>query len=126
MIWALRKLLESRRIHKTKAGGNCYCRAISYALAGSEDSHELIQQKIVYHISNDINEKLKHDINQSVNAYLRESSMNSYGTWATDVDMLLLLYQPCSSVNSGCPGPESSILVSFRWACPISSHVTDY
>ena len=26
--------------------------------------------------------------------------------------------QPSSSVNSGCPGPESSILVSSRWACP--------
>ena len=25
--------------------------------------------------------------------------------------------QPSSSVNSGCPGPESSILVSSRWAC---------
>ena len=33
--------------------------------------------------------------------------------------------QPSSSVNSGCPGPESSILVSSRWACPISSQVTD-
>ena len=29
--------------------------------------------------------------------------------------------QPSSSVNSGCPDLESSILVSSRWACPISS-----
>ena len=34
--------------------------------------------------------------------------------------------QPSSSVNSGCSGPESSILVSSRWACPISSQVTDH
>ena len=34
--------------------------------------------------------------------------------------------QPSSSVNSGCPGPESSVLVSSRWACPISSQVTGY
>ena len=34
--------------------------------------------------------------------------------------------QPSSSVNSGCPGPEGSILVSSRWACPISSQVTDH
>ena len=34
--------------------------------------------------------------------------------------------QPSSSVSSGCPGPESSILVSSRWACPISSQVTDH
>ena len=34
--------------------------------------------------------------------------------------------QPSSSVNSGCPGPESSILVSSRWACAISSQVTDH
>ena len=35
-------------------------------------------------------------------------------------------FQPSSSVNSGCPGTESSILVSSRWACPISSQVTDH
>ena len=34
--------------------------------------------------------------------------------------------QPSSSVNPGCPGPESSALVSSRWACPISSQVTDH
>ena len=34
--------------------------------------------------------------------------------------------QPSSSVNSGCPGPESSVLVSSRWACPISSQVTGH
>ena len=34
--------------------------------------------------------------------------------------------QPSSSVSSGCPGPESSILVSSGWACPISSQVTDH
>ena len=38
---------------------------------------------------------------------------------------MLLLYAH-SSVNSGCPGPESSILVLSRWACPISSQVTDH
>ena len=34
--------------------------------------------------------------------------------------------QPSSSVNSGCPDPERSILVSSRWACSISSQVTDH
>ena len=34
--------------------------------------------------------------------------------------------QSSSSVNSGCPGPESSILVSSRWACLICSQVTDH
>ena len=33
--------------------------------------------------------------------------------------------QPFSSVNSGCPGPESSVPVLYRWVCPISSQVTD-
>ena len=39
-------------------------------------------------MSNDINEKLKDYLNQSVNDYLRESSMNSNGTWATDAEMM--------------------------------------
>ena len=29
--------------------------------------------------------------------------------------------QPSSSVNPGCPGPESSVPVSSRLTCPISS-----
>ena len=39
-------------------------------------------------MSNDINETLKDYLNQSVNDYHRESSMNSYGTWTTDAEML--------------------------------------
>ena len=34
--------------------------------------------------------------------------------------------QPSSSANPGCPGPESSVTVSSRLACPISSQVTDH
>ena len=34
--------------------------------------------------------------------------------------------QPSSSVNPGCPSPESSVAVLSRLACPISSHVTDH
>ena len=34
--------------------------------------------------------------------------------------------QPSSSANPGCPGPESSVPVSSRLACPTSSHVTDH
>ena len=34
--------------------------------------------------------------------------------------------QPSSSANPGCPGPESSVSVSSRLACPISSQVTDH
>ena len=44
----------------------------------------------------------------------------------TDAVVVVCPLQPSSSVNSGCPGPESSILVSSRWACPISSQVTDH
>ena len=40
-------------------------------------------------MSNDINEKLKDYLNQSVNDYLRERYMNSNGTWATDAEMIV-------------------------------------
>ena len=39
------------------------------------------------HTSNDINEKAIY-LNRSVNDYLRESSMNFYGTWVTDAEMM--------------------------------------
>ena len=42
------------------------------------------------------------------------------------VGVVVFPLQPSSSVNSGFPGPESSILVSSRWDCPISSQVTDH
>ena len=34
--------------------------------------------------------------------------------------------QPSSSANPGCPGPECSVPVSSRLACPKSSQVTDH
>ena len=34
--------------------------------------------------------------------------------------------QPSSSVKPGCLGPESSVPVSSRLACPISSQMTDH
>ena len=43
-----------------------------------------------------------------------------------EVVVVVCPLQPSSSVNSGCPGPESSVLVSSRWACPISSQVTGH
>ena len=54
---------------------------------------------------------------------------NSYTNISSSEERLVVVVcplQPSSSVNSGCPGPESSILVSSRWACPISSQVTDH
>ena len=41
-----------------------------------------------------------------------------------DVVVVVCPLQPSSSVNPGCPGPESSVPVSSRLACPISSQVT--
>ena len=69
-----------------KVDGNCHFWAIRYALIGSKDSHELIRHNIVNHMSNDI--KLKDYLNQSVNDYLRENSINSYGTWATNAEII--------------------------------------
>ena len=44
------------------------------------------------------------------------------------VTMLLLydLFNHPRLLISGCPGPESSILVSSRWACPFISQETDH
>ena len=39
-------------------------------------------------MSDDIKEKLKDYLNQYVNDYLRESSMNSNGTWATNAEIM--------------------------------------
>ena len=54
-----------------------------------------------------------------VHPYAGPASKYPYG-------VVVFPLQPSSSVNSGCPGPESSILVSSQWACPIRSQVTDH
>ena len=46
-ISALRKPL---RTYKTKGDGNCYFRAISYILIGSEDDHLIIRKKVIEHM----------------------------------------------------------------------------
>ena len=52
------ELFEPRQIHKMKTDGNCYFWVIRYVLIGSKDNHELIRQKIVNHMSNDISPRI--------------------------------------------------------------------
>ena len=42
-----------------------------------------------------------------------------------NIGVIVCPLQPSSSVSPGCHGPESSVPVSARLACPINSQVTN-
>ena len=67
-----------------KGDGNCYFRAISYALTGSQANHLKLQTFIV-----DWMNKHKEVIENNFGiTYLNDSKMNELGVWATEVEIL--------------------------------------
>lgn len=83
-----RDLEEPRRTYKTKGDGNCYFRAISYILTGTEDNHILLRDKVVQHMNTGITKQLKDYLNQDVEEYINISGISRDGVWATDAEIL--------------------------------------
>jgi len=71
-----RDLGEPRRTYKTKGDGNCYFRAISYLLTGSEDNHCLLRDKVIHHMSTNLIDKLQQYLDQNVNEYINTSCIS--------------------------------------------------
>ena len=77
-----------KQLHSTIGDGNCFFRAISYIITGSESSYEIIREKVVRHMCTHINDKMTSYVNKSVIAYLNESGMSDNTTWATDAEII--------------------------------------
>ncbi|XP_002733238.1 uncharacterized protein LOC100378309, partial [Saccoglossus kowalevskii] len=73
-----------------KEDGNCFFRALSYALSGTENNHRKIRLAIVKHLKDNptaFRSCLRSDYD-SVENYLLASRMKYLTTWATEVEIL--------------------------------------
>lgn len=76
------------RLYKTKGDGNCFFRAISFCLSGSENSYHVIRDKVVQHMSTKIKNAMTDYLNKNISQYLLESGMVNDKTWATDAEII--------------------------------------
>ncbi|XP_018943400.2 uncharacterized protein LOC109071404, partial [Cyprinus carpio] len=69
--------------------GNCFFRAIAYAISGSEEEHRKVRRAVVTHILHN-EEKYVQYLRQgysSVPEYIATSRMKYVGTWATEMEI---------------------------------------
>ena len=79
---------KHKQTYKAKGDGNCYFRAISYILTGSEDNHSLLKDKVVHHMNTDVTKNRQDYLNQNVNEYVNTSGISHDGVWATDGEIM--------------------------------------
>ena len=73
-----------RRRYRTKGDGNCYFRAISYILTGSEKDHSFVRNLVIQHMNGPMKEQLQNYMSDKMENYLDKSGMVQDGVWATD------------------------------------------
>ncbi|KAM4026801.1 CD226 antigen [Anomaloglossus baeobatrachus] len=83
-----RNLGQSRRTYKTKGDGNCYFRAISYILTGTEDNYSLLRANVIHHMKTDLSKKLQGYFNEDMNEYVNISGISCDGVWTTDAEIM--------------------------------------
>jgi len=71
-------------IFKMKGDGNCYFRAVSYALVGDQEQHQITRQIIAEWMTKN---EVQID-NHFGSEYLNESHMEEDGMWATEAEIL--------------------------------------
>lgn len=76
--------------HTIIGDGNCFFRAISFSLTGSEDAHEILRSKMCKHINENptLFKGLLRSSNQSLENYIKK--MNNVGTWATEFEIIAM------------------------------------
>ena len=77
-----------RRIHIVQGDGNCFFRAISFILTGSEDKHIVIRNKIVHHMTGPAKAEIENYTGKDISVYVKETKIDENATWATDVEIL--------------------------------------
>ena len=84
--------IDGTKLHcqHIKGDGNCFFRAVSYCVSGSEDNHEAIRQATCKHLleNSSVFESLQRNVNMSMNEYMQMSHMNETGTWATEMEII--------------------------------------
>ena len=104
---------------------NCFYRAISYAITGSEDCHMKLRKKLAKHMSTDIAEKLTHWTSNP--KYVTEHRVGYSRVWATTTEILamasLLQTDIVTYKQTTYPGEGASERPCFQWLPLKSCHL---
>ena len=92
--------------------GNCFFRAHSFSLTGSQDYHQEVRLLVTttYMIDNAANPQLSCLINdgETMDTYIEQSKIQLLGTWATEIKIIasvlllqttIYVYGPCGKIN---------------------------
>ncbi len=91
---------KPRSVKRIRGDGNCFFRAISFAMSGTEDNHVQLRTACVNHLLRNAN-KLKcflRDGFANVEDYVMRQRMFDAGTWATEVEILAMSHMLCIDI----------------------------
>ncbi len=85
---------EPNGIHKIKGDGNCFFRAISYAISGTEVNHVQLRTDVGNHMLNSCSkfQGFLRDGFDSVQDYIMRQRIFDVGTWATEVEIMAMAH----------------------------------
>lgn len=77
------------RQHHIRGDGNCFFRAVSYVISGTEDNHSQIRDLVVHRMqTNPLKQCLENYLSTKMATYLDNTGMMMDGVWATDAEIL--------------------------------------
>ena len=102
---------DLRSLRNVEADGNCFFRAISYIITGSETQHLEIREAIISYMLSIEHLLIGHDSTghanflvplniNSVQQYIDNTGMARNGTWGTDIEMLIVSHMFTCNVYS--------------------------
>jgi len=80
-------LEKPSKLYKIIGDGICFFCALSYAVTGRQNYHNIVRAKIIQHMRQNENALLVH-MNSSVDEYLAHTEMANLGVWGTDVEII--------------------------------------
>lgn len=75
------------RLYRIRGDGNCFFRAVAYAITGSEDKHHALRQMTVTHMLGPIKSDMERYMHSDLHRYIAHSRMGQAGVWATDSEI---------------------------------------
>nr|XP_047127156.1 uncharacterized protein LOC124808083 [Hydra vulgaris] len=75
-------------LHRIKGDGNCFFRAVSFIITGSEDEHKQIRDKVVNHMCNQIHDEMTGYLSMPIQTHICKTRMLEDATWATDAEII--------------------------------------
>ena len=83
-----KELGNPMKTQRVRGDGNCFFRAVSVYLTGSEENHAVLRDLVVKHMCEDpLKGILDGYLNKDVLSYINDSKIEGDGTWATDAEI---------------------------------------